>query len=119
VVDDPRQLVGMQTEVQGVQHRTHRGDGEVRLVMGLGVELQCRDNVARAYAKVMQGVGKLTGASANLREARRRRAIAGEGHDGRVTEHSGAMFKDHADREIHISHGGNGVRHVRHGRGTQ
>ncbi|GAA3227457.1 hypothetical protein GCM10020256_38840 [Streptomyces thermocoprophilus] len=67
VVDDPRELLGGQAQVEGVEHGAHGGDGEVRLdVLGV-VPHEGGDAVVVADAQVVaEGVGQLGGAGADL-----------------------------------------------------
>ncbi len=68
VVDDPRELLGRQAQVQGVEHGAHGGDRVVRLdVLGV-VPHQGGDPLVAADAEVLaQGVRQLGSPGADLR----------------------------------------------------
>ena len=62
VVDDPHQLLGGQPEVEGVQHRAHGGDREIRLEVLRVVPHERRHAVVPADPQlVAQRVGELGG----------------------------------------------------------
>jgi hypothetical protein len=64
VIDHIRQLVGEQTNVEGVQHRTHARHGEVGLEMGLVVPHERADAIALLHAQPAQRGGELVARSA-------------------------------------------------------
>ena len=69
VVDDIRQLLGREPDVERVQHRPHAGDGEIRLEVALVVPAEGADAAIRPDAEPGEGGGQLLGPGGDLDEA--------------------------------------------------
>ena len=62
MVDDVGDLPVEEPRVDGVDHGTHAGDGEVELVVAVAVPGQGADAIARGYAQALEHAGQPAGA---------------------------------------------------------
>jgi hypothetical protein len=99
VVDDVRELIREQPDVQGVQHRPHAGDGVVGLEMFLVVPTEGPDAVAGAHPEAVQRCGEAARPGGNLPEAGPADVRAGEGGDLGSAVDPAAVTKDVANRQ--------------------
>ena len=104
VIHDVRELLREEPDVQRVQDRAHRRDGEVRLEVLLGVPLERADAVAGLDAEPLERGRELLGASGDLGERRPSGAVALERDDFAVTVHGAAVPQDHRDGQREILH---------------
>ena len=105
VVDDVGQLLGREPDVERVQHRSHGGDGEIRLEVALVVPAEGADAVTLLDAQPGQGGGQLLGPGGHLGEGGRAVPALLDGDDGAVAVDPLPVAQDVADQERGVLHG--------------
>ena len=105
VVDDVGQLLGREPDVQRVQHRSHAGDGEIRLEVALVVPAEGADAVTRLDAEPGQGGGQPLGPGGDLDEAGLAAAALLHRDDGAVAVHPLPVEQQVSDQERGVLHG--------------
>ncbi len=104
VVDHVGQLLGEQADVEGVEHRPHRGHGQVRLEVLLVVPGEGPDPVIRAHTEPAQGLGQLLGSRRDLREGRLPVTVGLDGDHTAVAVDRLATTEDAAHQERPVLH---------------
>ena len=105
VVDDVGQLLGREPDVEGVQHRAHGGNGEVRLEVALVVPAERADAVPRLDAQPGQGGGELLGPVATSVKVALRLPTFLDGDRRAVAVDLLAVAEDVSDQERGVLHG--------------
>ena len=104
VVDDVRQLVREEPQVQRVHHSAHTRNGEIRLEMLLRVPAERSDAVAGFDAESLQCGREPLCSVSYLCEGRAAVGPALEGGDFAIRIDGAAMTEDHADRQGEVLH---------------
>ncbi len=106
VVDHVGELLGEEPQVEGVEDRTHRRDGEVGLEMGLVVPEEGADPVGVADPEPPECPGQPLGPLGHLGERGGDRLAlrTDDGHDPAVRVHRSAVTEDPADQQWGILH---------------
>ena len=104
VADDVADLLRRQPDVDGVHHRSHAGDGEVRLLVLLGVPGEGGDPVAGLDAQAAQAGRQLIRAIRQGPELDPARALGLAGDDFAVGVQRPAVLEDVPDRERKVHH---------------
>ena len=106
VVDDPRELVRRQPQVERVQDGAPGGHGEIGLQVLRAVEHERRDPLVAGDAEIAEGVRQLGGSSADLGVRLPTGVVAGPRGDRGGAVHGGAVLEDATDGEGLVLHGG-------------
>ena len=113
VVDDVGQLVGEQPQVQRVQHRAHRRDGQIGLQVLLGVPQEGADAVAGTDAQTGQRAGEPLATGGDLGKAGLPYGSRLEGPDRALGEDGGPVPEHARDGQRTVLHrADNGVGHA-------
>ena len=105
VVGDVDQLLGEEPDVQGVQHRAHRGHRQVGLEVLDVVPLEGRHPLVAVDPQPAQCRGQPRGALAELGVGAGAAAVGGGGHDLAVGVHRDDVAADGVDGQLVVLHG--------------
>ena len=104
VADDVADLLRRQPDVNGVHHRTHAGNGEVRLLVLLGVPAEGGDPVAGPDTQAAQAGRQLIRAVGQGPELDPAHPAGLAGNDLAVGIQGPAVLEDVPDRERKVHH---------------
>ena len=104
VADDVADLPGGQPDIDGVHHRPHAGDREIRLLVLLAVPAEGGHPVPGPHAQAVQGPRQLPRPAGQRAELDAAGAIGPAGDDLTITVQIPAMLKDVPDGERVIHH---------------
>ncbi len=105
VVGDVDQLLGEEPDVEGVQHRAHRGHREVGLEVLDVVPLEGRHPLVAVDPQPAQRRGQPRGALAEIGVGAGAAAVGGRGHDLAVGVHRDDVAADGVDGQLVVLHG--------------
>ena len=104
MVDDVRQLLGEQPNVEGVQHASGAWCSKVQLKVSCGVPCECRHSTIVRNAELLKHCAHLTSAVCPLRIRGALKASASCSHDGLMTEILFSSIKKMQDTQGHVLH---------------
>ena len=104
MADDVADLLRRQPDVDGVHHRAHAGNGEVRFLVLLVIPAEGGDPVARLDAQAAQAGRQLIRAFRQGPELDAARPVGLAGDDLAVGVQGPAMLEDVLDRERKVHH---------------